>query len=92
MREVLALILFCLLIAAACLGAAGWALISGEGLTLDVLLLVFVCLTLATVFGFCALWVAWDAGLVEPLKRRLTSTANPGKEKPKPAAPEAKAE
>jgi len=79
MREILALILFCVVIATACLGAAGWALISGEGLTLDVLLLVFVCLTLATVFGFCALWVAWDAGLLGPLKRRLPGAANPGK-------------
>lgn len=92
MREALALILFCLLIAAASLGAAGWALVSGEGLTLDVLLLVFVCLTLATVFGFCALWVAWDAGLLEPLKRRLSSAGNPAKEKAKPAASESKAE
>ncbi len=92
MREALALILFCAVIVAACLGAAAWALISGEGLTLDVLLLVFVCLTLATVFGFCALWVAWDAGLLEPLKRRLTGAANPGKGKPAPAPPGGKAE
>ncbi|HEX9764121.1 MAG TPA: hypothetical protein VGA39_02460 [Candidatus Acidoferrales bacterium] len=92
MREILALILFCVLIAVACLGAAGWALVSGEGLTLDVLLLVFVCLTLATVFGFCALWVAWDAGLLEPLKRRFSPAGNPGREKAKPAASESKAE
>lgn len=92
MREIQALILFCLLIAVACLGAAGWALVSGEGLTLDVLLLVFVCLTLATVFGFCALWVAWGAGLLEPLKRKVIGAANPGKDKAKPAAPGAKAE
>ncbi|MGH9778493.1 MAG: hypothetical protein ACRD5I_08780, partial [Candidatus Acidiferrales bacterium] len=56
------------------------------------LLLEFVCLTLATVFGFCALWVAWDAGLLEPLKRRVVGAANPGKEKAKPAAPGEKAE
>jgi hypothetical protein len=91
MREALALILFCAVVVAGCLGAAGWALISGEGLTLDVLLLVFVCLTLAAVFGFCGLWVAWDAGLLEPLKRRLTAGANPGKGKAKQPAPEPKA-
>jgi len=83
MREILALIVFCVLIATACLGAAGWALVSGEGLTLDVLLLVFVCLTLATVFGFCALWVAWDAGLLEPLKHKLARAGNPSKGQPK---------
>jgi hypothetical protein len=91
MREVLALILFCLLIAVACLGAAAWALLSGEGLTLDVLLLVFVCLTLTAVFGFCAVWVAWDAGLLEPLKRRM-GAANPGKADSKKPAEGAKAE
>lgn len=89
MREVMALILFCALIAVASLGVAGWALVSGEGLTLDVLLLVFICLTLAAVFGFCALWLANDAGLLERFKPARPAEANPAKEKPKPPAPPA---
>ncbi len=86
MREALALIVFCAVIALTCLGAAAWAVVSGEGITLDVLLLVSVCLTLAAVFGFCTLWLAHDAGLLEGLKRRRAAPANPGKEKAKPPA------
>jgi len=79
MREVLALIGFCALVTLGCLAAAVGAAVSGEGITLDVLLLVSVCLTLAAVFGFCTLWLAHDAGLLENLKRRPAAPANPGK-------------
>ena len=92
MRETLALIGFCAVIALACLGAAGWAMVSGEGITLDVLLLVSVCLTLAAVFGFCTLWLAHDAGLLAGLKRRRAAPANPGKKEATPATPEGKSE
>ncbi|HXE74204.1 MAG TPA: hypothetical protein VNN18_01030 [Candidatus Xenobia bacterium] len=87
MREVLALIGFCALVTLGCLAAAGWAVVSGEGLTLDVLLLVSVCLTLAVVFGFCTLWLAHDAGLLEGLKRRRPAAANPGNKKKKERPP-----
>ncbi len=79
MREVWALIGFCALVTLGCLVAAVWAVVSGEGITLDVLLLVSVCLTLAAVFGFCTLWLACDAGLLDALKRRRAAPANPGK-------------
>ncbi len=79
MREVWGLIGFCALVTLGCLVAAVWAVLSGEGITLDVLLLVSVCLTLAAVFGFCTLWLACDAGLLEALKRRRAAPANPGK-------------
>ncbi len=90
MRETLALIGFCALVTLICLGAAGWAVVSGEGITLDVLLLVSVCLTLAAVFGFCTLWLAHDAGLLEGLKRRRAAPANPGNKKGEPPAAEGK--
>ncbi|MBI2956200.1 MAG: hypothetical protein HYY26_02685 [Acidobacteria bacterium] len=86
MREVIALIVFCLLMAVLSLGVIGWSLVFGEGLTLDNLLLLSVCLTLALVFGFCALWLAYDAGLLERLRRRAPAAApaNPESKQDKP--------
>ena len=92
MREALALVGFCALITLGCVAAAVWAVVSGEGITLDVLLLVFVCLTLAAVFGFCTLWLAHDAGLLEALKRRRAAPANPGKQPSAPPTAEGKGE
>jgi len=78
MRETLALALLCLLIALASLGAVVWAVASaaregvlvGEILTLDGLLMISVGLLLSSMFGFCFLWLARDAGLWERVKRR----------------------
>ncbi len=85
MRETLALALLCLLIALASLGAVAWAVaraawegvLVGEILTLDGLLMIAVGLLVSSMFGFCFLWLARDAGWLQRLARRRAA-ANPG--------------
>jgi hypothetical protein len=79
MREVYALLGFCGFVVLASFAALVRGLLSGEGLTLDTLLLVAICLSVATLFGGVALWFAWDAGLLDSWKARLQRKANPDK-------------
>ena len=48
--EPLLLIAFCLLLVLLALGTVGWALVSGQALSMDGLLLVLVCLVMAVIF------------------------------------------
>ena len=80
MREIIALAVFCLLVAAGALAAAVGTAVSGSLFTLDGLLLVSICLLLAAVFGFCFLWLARDVGWLERLKS-LRRSATPPPEK-----------
>ena len=77
MGEILALALFCLLVAVACLGVVAWTAITGPFFSLDSLLLTSICLLLATVFGFCFLWLARGARLLEWLKSRRDQASKP---------------
>lgn len=79
MREIIALALFCLLVAVGSLAVAAWTAISGSLFTLDGLLLAAICLLLATVFFFCFLWFARDARLLDWVKarRRVASAPEP---------------
>ena len=52
---------------------AFWAGLPGEILSFDSLLLILICLLLATMFGFCFFWLARDLGLRERLKRKPRS-------------------
>lgn len=79
MKEIYALIGFCGLVVLASLAVLGWAAVSGEGLTLDLLLLAAICLSVATLFGAAGLWFAWDAGLLDKWKARLRPAPNPDK-------------
>jgi hypothetical protein len=81
MRETIALAALCLLIALASLGIAVWTAVSGSLFTLDGLLLVSICLLLATVFGGCFLWFAYDAGWLKLLKRPSAAGTAPKEEK-----------
>jgi len=83
MGEILALALFCLLVAVVSLGVVAWSAISGPFFSLDSLLLTSICLLLAAVFGFCFLWLARDARLLEWLKSRRDQTSQPD-DTPKP--------
>jgi len=95
MRETLVLTLLCLLIAAASLAAVVWTVVRaalegmfvGAVLTLDSLLLISIGLLLSLMFGFCALWLARDAGLLEVVRRRRAAPANPGREQPSAESP-----
>ena len=75
MREIIALAAFCLLVVLASLVLAAWTALSGSLFTLDGLLLVSICLLLATVFGGCFLWIAYDAGLLHRLRGRSSTGA-----------------
>jgi len=77
MKEIIALALFCLLVAAGSLAVAGWALVAGEGLTLDTLLLVAICVSLSGLFGLVFLWIAYDAKLLDLIKKPGGASANP---------------
>ena len=77
MGEILALALFCLLVAVVSLGVVAWSAVSGPFFTLDNLLLTSICLLLAAVFGFCFLWLARDARLLEWLKSRRDQPSKP---------------
>lgn len=81
MREIIALALFCLLVAVGALAVALWTAISGSLFTLDGLLLVSICLLMVTVFAFCFLWLARDAGWLERMKSRRRSPAPPPEKK-----------
>ncbi len=69
-REVLLIVLACVLVAAASIGALVWAAVVGPILTLDGLLLASVCLLLAATFGGLGAWLACDAGLLNRMKAR----------------------
>lgn len=68
MREVIALAALCVLVVLACLAAVVNVIVRGTLFTFDGLLLTGVCLLLATMFGLCFLWLAWDAGLLDRFK------------------------
>lgn len=77
MRELIALCLLCLILALASLGAMVWGALVMPLLSMDGLLLVAVCLTLAVFFGFCFLWLAYEARLWELVKGRHAVASNP---------------
>lgn len=85
MRETLGLALLSLLIAVGSLAAVGWAVLRavlrglfvGEILSLDGLLMIALGLLISSMFGFCALWLAHDAGLLERLRPRRASAKQP---------------
>lgn len=81
MRELIALCLLCLILALASLGAMVWGALAMPLLSMDGLLLVAVCLTLAVFFGFCFLWLAYEARLWELLRSRRTVAAPPAESK-----------
>lgn len=84
MRETAALALLCLFIALAALGVVFWVIIDAarDGvlvttvLSLDGLLMISVALLIATMFGFCFLWLAYEARLWELLKSRRSALAD----------------
>lgn len=81
MREVIALCLLCLVLALASLGAMVWGALAMPLLSMDGLLLVAVCLTLAVFFGFCFLWLAYEVRLWELVKRHHAAASNPAEGK-----------
>lgn len=81
MREIIAVAVLCLLIVLASLGLTVWTALSGSLFTLDGLLLVSICLLLATVFGGCFLWLAYDAGWLERLRSRRAANTAPKEKK-----------
>ncbi len=66
MLETLLLIAFCLLIVLLSLGTVGWALVSGQALSLDGLLLVLVCLVMVVIFFPLFLVELRGTGLLGP--------------------------
>lgn len=83
MSEIMALAVFCVLVVVGSLGVAAWTAVSGAFFTLDGLLLVGICLLLATVFGGCFLWIAYDAHWLDRVMRIRSSGAAPGEKKEK---------
>ncbi|MFQ5694895.1 MAG: hypothetical protein ACE5HB_02810 [Terriglobia bacterium] len=81
MREEIVLTFFCLFVVLASLGVLVWGAVTGPLLSLDGLLLVSICLSVAALFAFFFLWMARDVGLWERLKRGRGAAvgANPDK-------------
>jgi len=77
MREVVILSLLCLFLALASLGALVWGVLSMPLFSLDGLLLTAICGTLATFFGFCFLWFAYEARLWERFRRQNQAAVGP---------------
>ena len=91
MRETLALAGLCLLIAVVSLGVMLWAVVDAfldhlpsEVFNVDSLLLIAICLFMSTVFGFCAAWIARDAGLWPVVRNRRPASSDPKNPPPKP--------
>jgi hypothetical protein len=77
MREVVILSLLCVFLAVVSLGAMVWGVLIMPLFSLDGLLLVAICGTLATFFAFCFVWFAYEARLWEAIRRRKEPAAGP---------------
>jgi hypothetical protein len=86
MRQEIIVNSFCLLIALGCVGAAVWALVTGQigEQGIDGLFLLIVCLTIALIFSFIPLQAARQGLLRDLLKRKRLK---PGTENVGQAAP-----
>lgn len=76
MREIVILSLLCLFLAVASLGAMVWGALSMPLFSMDGLLLVAICGTLAAFFAFCFVWFAYEARLWEALRRKKEPAAS----------------
>ena len=61
---------FSLLVALAGLAACAWAIVTGQALTLDGLLVMAISLTVGTIFAANVAW-AWHAGEVREVLQKL---------------------
>lgn len=93
MRETIYLALFCLFMTGVSLAALIWAVgdavvdrLPSEILNMDGLLLIAICLLLATIFAFCFAWFARDAGLWEMVKSRRQAGTEPEQAPSQPAS------
>ncbi|MBI3404369.1 MAG: hypothetical protein HY046_02810 [Acidobacteria bacterium] len=78
-QEGLIQIVMCLAVIGLCLAGIGWAVVSGQLLTLDGILLTLICLTMAGIFSGMLAWQAVSAGWIKlPGKKSDEKSAGQG--------------
>ncbi len=70
MREKLLMAGLCLVVVLASLATVAWSLLSGMGVTMDTLLIISICLLVASIFGLNFLLLLYEAGFLPTGKRR----------------------
>ncbi len=69
-QESLMLMAMCLSVIMLCLAGLGWAVMSGQLLTLDGILLSMICLAMGGIFTLMLVWQAVAAGWIKRSKKK----------------------